>query len=165
MASVRTTPAERLLSFLPPAEYNDEVNEIYASLPDSLQSEVTKDDVQYIVERGEDFKQTALENLKKGGGAPYFVKDSARVTAKVKLVGLSNEKTNPREIDVLLARCLSEETYDTPRSLDPMGYAEHGVMQSYESLNTKALFSTRTLTALDGDSVHFMMFNKGDTVI
>jgi len=161
MASVRTTPAERLLSFLPPAEYNDEVNEIYASLPDSLQSEVTKDDVQYIVERGEDFKQTALENLKKGGGAPYFVKDSARVTAKLKLVGLSNETTSPREIDVLLARCLSEETYDTPRSLDPMGYAEHGVMQSYESLNTNALFSTRTLTALDGDSVHFMMFSEG----
>ena len=82
MASVRTTPAERLLSFLPPAEYNDEVNEIYASLPDSLQIEVTKEDVQHIVERGEDFKQTALENWKKGGGAPYFVKDSARATAK-----------------------------------------------------------------------------------
>ena len=156
------SPAARLLGLLPAVEYEDEVNAAYDGLPTSVQQEFTKDDLQQILDSKHN-KEKVLNELKKG--AVYLAKLIAQTEALRKLQTLSKLTISPRETDLLLARSLFEEQYKTPRSLDPSGYSTNGLEQSYETLTSNALFSTRTINELDGDSVHFMMFRHGETMI
>merc|ERR1712194_568515 len=50
--------------------------------------------------------------------------------------------------------------------LDPWGDCKYGrLRQSYQTCESQALLSTRTVKDLTGDAVHFMMFRKDGTSI
>lgn len=66
----------------------------------------------------------------------------------------------PAEIDGLIEAAMSAATLST--NLDSWGYCKRGrLVQSNQTCESQALLSTRTVNNLTGDSVHFMMFQKG----
>jgi hypothetical protein len=70
----------------------------------------------------------------------------------------------PAEINGLIEAATSAVTLSA--KLDSWGYCKHGrLVQSYQTCESQALLSTRTVNNLTGDSVHFMMFQKGTTGI
>jgi hypothetical protein len=161
-------PSSVLLTFLPPEEHSEDVNQLYDRLPEKTRKGFTKDDLaEYLDSRDPKATQEGLiEAINEGGHIhEVILKDAVCSRAGSKLLGIHKLTVSPREADVLIAQILYSEKYALPRPLDPYNYATHGIQQSYETLTTNALFSTRSINQLQGDSVHFMMFASGQTQI
>ena len=162
------SPSSVLLTFLPPEEHSEDVNQLYDRLPEKTRKGFTNDDLaEYLDSRDPKATQEGLVEAINEGGHIHAVilKDAVCSRAGSKLLGIYKLTVSPREADVLIAQVLYSEKYALPRPLDPYNYATHGIQQSYETLTTNALFSTRSINQLQGDSVHFMMFASGQSQI
>lgn len=148
--------------------YGDKVWLLYSQLPDSVKAEVSLDAFYRIspdstntaaqLKENPFFRETIMTQIKTN---ETLTKESA-IFALVNLPMLVNAR--PAEIN----GCLEAATWQTPRTskLDPWGYCVYGrVNQSYQSCQSRALFSTATVNELTGDSVHFMMFQRGGDAI
>ena len=162
------SPSSVLLTFLPPEDHPEDVNQLYIRLPEKTRKGFTKDDLaEYLDSRDPKATQDNLvEAINEGGHIPpAILKDAVGRSAESKLQSIHRLNISPRQVDVLIAQVLFENKYALPRPLDPYNYATHGIQQSYETLTTNALFSTRSIIRLQGDSVHFMMFAFGQSQI
>ena len=163
------SPSSVLLTFLPAEEHSEEVNQLYDRLPEKTRKGFTKDDLaEYLDSRDPKATQEGLiEAINEGGHIhAVILKDAVCSRAGSKLLGIHKLTVSPREVDVLIAQVLYSEIYALPRPLDPYNYATHGIQQSYETLTTNDLCSTRSINNhLQGDSVHFMLFASGQSQI
>jgi hypothetical protein len=144
--------------------YGDKVWLLYSQLPDSVKAEVSLDAFYRIspdsaktaalLKENTFFIETFMTQIET---IEKLTKESA-IFALVNLPMLVNAR--PAEIN----GCLEAATWQTPRTskLDPWEYCVYGRLnQSYQSCQSRALFSTATVNELTGDSVHFMMFQRG----
>ena len=155
------------MSFLSPKEYSEKIDRYYDMLAEDIRQEITKDDLaEYLASRKPKFEQRFEKDIREERVSALTLLDSVAGRARMKLSTLySLDTVTPRDIDVMIAQALLEEELEIPRNLDPSEYATKGKMQSYDTLSSKDLFSTRSIAELKGDSVHFMMFASGATKI
>jgi hypothetical protein len=89
-------------------------------------------------------------------------------TAAQLIASLPDEPgTEPDDIDVLMAASLAlvEPGSTITSRKDRWGSAAVGLEQSYDAVSRSALWSTTTVRELTGDTVHFMMFEEGDSKV
>jgi hypothetical protein len=90
-------------------------------------------------------------------------------TAAQLIASLPDEpETEPCIIDGWMAASLANTEPLEPGSThrkDQWGYAAAGLEQSYDTLPRSALWSDTTVRELTGDTVHFMMFEEGDSKV
>ena len=157
------------MKLLSPKEHSEQVNRFFNMLAQDVRQEITKDDLaEYLDSEIPQFEQEFQKAIQEGAINinVFLLKSAVRLKVKHKLSNLSKlVLVTPRDIDVMIAQMLFHKEYKLPRALDPSSYATNGVMQSYETLSSKALFSMRSIGELQGDSVHFMMFATGRTKI
>lgn len=168
------SPSERLVEYIASknkdnddnnSNSNDEVIEVYNAMPDECRTEISEDELrEYLRISDPDVRRVRVKIVNSGFSLPMIVsvREINRITAISILGDLSSHgNIEPGRIDLLIAYSRNFKTYKIPRSLDPYSYATNGMAQSYDTIGTNGLFSTRTVGKLTGDSVHFMMFAAG----
>lgn len=152
--------------------YGNEVVDLYNKLSEAARKEITLE-MLYTLQLGESWEQwkthiDALSSKKEEEilMLTFSIKSLVKTQlgwlqekAEKTILGLPGKPKLPNEIDGYVAATCCSTQYD-PKGRDPWNCArgrgdEH--QESYDTVQSSALFSATTVQSLTADNVHFMM--------